>query len=96
MGAFGFGPGNIDCDDVLKDLYVYLDDETDDRTRDRIRRHLEACSPCLAQYGLEQDVQALIARCCGGDRAPAHLHERVRVRITQLTIETAHVEYRAE
>jgi mycothiol system anti-sigma-R factor len=96
MSGFGFGPGNIDCDDVLNDLYVYLDDETDDATKGRIRQHLEACAPCLRQYGLEQDVRALIARCCGGDQAPASLHERIRVRITELTIETGHLEYRAE
>ena len=96
MSGFGFGPGNIDCDDVLKELYVYLDDETDDVTRGRIREHLEACAPCLRQLGLEQDVRSLIARCCGGDQAPAHLHERVRVRITELTLESARLEYRAE
>ena len=96
MSGMGFGPGNIDCDDVLSELYVYMDEETDDVTRGRIRQHLEACAPCLRQYGLEQDVRALIARCCGGDQAPASLHERIRVRITELTIETGHLEYRAE
>ena len=96
MSGLGFGPGGIDCGDVLDELYVYMDEETDDATRGRIRQHLEACAPCLKQYGLEQDVRQLIARCCGNDMAPKSLHERVRVRITQLTIETAHVEYRAE
>jgi mycothiol system anti-sigma-R factor len=96
MSGLGFGPGNIDCDDVLDELYVYMDEETDDITRGRIRQHLEACAPCLRQYGLEQDVRSLIARCCGGDRAPATLHERIRVRITELTIETSHREFRAE
>jgi mycothiol system anti-sigma-R factor len=96
MSGLGFGPGNIDCDDVLDELYVYMDEETDDVTRGRIRQHLEACAPCLRQYGLEQDVRSLIARCCGGDRAPQALHQRIRVRITELTIETSHLEFRAE
>jgi len=96
MSKMGFGPGNIDCDDVLEELYVYMDEETDAATRNQIRQHLEACAPCLRQYGLEQDVRALIARSCGGDRAPVTLHERVRLRITELTIETSHREYRAE
>jgi mycothiol system anti-sigma-R factor len=96
MSRLGFGPGNIDCDDVLDELYQYMDEETDEDTRGRIRQHLEACAPCLRQYGLENDVRALIARCCGGDQAPASLHERIRVRITELTIETGHVEFRAE
>jgi mycothiol system anti-sigma-R factor len=94
--AFGFGPGNIDCNDVIDEIYVYMDDETDAATRGRIREHLEACAPCLKQYGLEQDVRSLISRCCGGDQAPSSLHERIRVRITELTVESAHLEYRAE
>jgi mycothiol system anti-sigma-R factor len=96
MSGLGFGPGGIDCDDVLRDVYLYLDDESDPALRDRIRHHLDACSPCLKQYGLEQDVRALVARCCGGDRAPVSLHQRVRVRLTELTVESAHLEYRAD
>jgi mycothiol system anti-sigma-R factor len=96
MSGLGFGPGNIDCGDVLKDLYLYLDDESDETLRNRIRQHLDACTPCLKQYGLEQDVRSLIARCCGGDRAPESLHTRIRVRITQVSLETSHLEYRAE
>jgi mycothiol system anti-sigma-R factor len=96
MSALGFGPGGIDCDQVLRDVYLYLDDESDPALASRIRQHLDACGPCLKQYGLEQDVRALVARCCGGDRAPVSLHERVRVRITELTMESAHLEYRAE
>jgi mycothiol system anti-sigma-R factor len=95
-GGFGFGPGNIDCDDVIKDIYLYMDDESDDALRGRIRQHLDACAPCLKQLGLEQDVRSLIARCCGGDRAPDELHSRIRVRITELTIESAHHEYLPE
>lgn len=92
----GFGPGNIDCGDVLHELYVYIDDETDDRTKSRIRQHLEACAPCFAQYGLEQDVRALVTRCCGGDVAPESLRARIHVRITELTVESGHLEYRPE
>jgi mycothiol system anti-sigma-R factor len=96
VSGMGFGPGNIDCDDVLKDLYLYLDDESDPQLKNRIRQHLDGCAPCLKQYGLEQDVRSLVTRCCGGDQAPQSLHERIRLRITELSIETAHVEFRAE
>lgn len=96
MTGLGFGPGNIDCSDVLRDVYLYLDDETDDDLRNRIRQHLDACTPCLAQFGLEQDVRSLIARTCGGDRAPEHLQERIKLRITEISVETHHLEYRAD
>ena len=71
MASMGFGPGNIDCDAVLADVYLYLDQETDEGLRNRIREHLDGCAPCLRQFGLEQDVRALVSRCCGSDRAPA-------------------------
>jgi mycothiol system anti-sigma-R factor len=92
----GFGPGGIDCEDVLHDVYLYLDDESNPELVSRIRQHLDGCGPCLRQFGLEQDVKSLIARCCGGDIAPEHLRTSIRTRLTQVTIETVHVEYLAE
>ena len=89
-------PGGIDCDDVLRDVYLYLDDETDPTLQGKMRAHLHDCAPCLRQYGLEQDLKSLVARTCGGDRAPISLHERIRVRLTEVTLESAHLEYRAE
>jgi mycothiol system anti-sigma-R factor len=96
VSGFGFGPGGIDCDDVLKDVYLYLDDETDETLKNRIRQHLDGCAPCLKQFGLEQDVRSLVARCCGNDQAPQTLRDRISTRITEITIETAHLEYRAD
>ncbi len=92
----GFGPGGIDCEDVLKDVYLYLDDESNSEVGNRIRQHLDDCAPCLRQFGLEQDVKSLIARCCGGDVAPEHVRSNIRARLTQVTIETVHVEFLAE
>jgi mycothiol system anti-sigma-R factor len=57
---------------------------------------LDGCGPCLREFGLEQDLKALVARCCGGDVAPATLRERIRVRLTEVTVETSYLEYRAE
>ena len=62
----------------------------------RIRTHLDDCAPCLRQFGLEQDVRSLVARCCGGDVAPDSLKTRIRGRLTEVVIETSHLEYRAD
>jgi mycothiol system anti-sigma-R factor len=96
MSRMDFGPGGIDCDAVLRDVYLYLDDETNDDLRNRVRDHLAECPPCLRQYGLEQDVRSLVARCCGGDQAPPSLHERIRVRITEVSIDVSQSDYRTE
>ena len=60
-------PHETDCREVLAEVYFYLDLESTDERRDLIRHHLDECSPCLREYGIEQEVKALVARCCGGD-----------------------------
>jgi mycothiol system anti-sigma-R factor len=81
---------------VLADVYLYLDDETDPVIKDRIRIHLDDCAPCLRHFGLEQDMKSLVARTCGGDVAPGALKTRIRTRLSEVVIETVHVEYLAE
>ena len=89
-------PHETPCSEVLDKVYLYLDgeDETEDHTH--IRIHLDECAPCLRQYGLEQAVKALVARCCGGDAPPPDLRQRVMVRIQEVRLEIDHVEFRAD
>ena len=61
-------PHKTDCRDVLAEVYLYLDLECDDDRRELIREHLDECSPCLREYGIEQEVKILVARCCGAER----------------------------
>ncbi len=65
------------CSSVLRDVWLFLDDEMDPENRARVQRHLEECSPCLEEAGLERKLKALLHRKCGGDRAPAELRQRV-------------------
>lgn len=97
MSGMGFGPGGIDCEDVLKDLYLLIDDEVSDDTRcRRMKEHLHECGPCLRQYGLEQDVKSLIARRCGSDVAPVQLKTKILASITEITVTSARREYLPE
>jgi len=85
------GSGNshqTDCSEVLDEVYLYLDLECDEQRRDLIRVHLDECSPCLREYGIEQEVKALVSRCCGGEKAPDALRERLRAKLTELTVES--------
>ena len=79
-------PHEIPCSEVLDRLYEYLDGELD---RDRvhvIKDHLDDCSPCLAEYGLEDAVKAIVKRSCS-DPAPAHLRSKVMARIEAVRVE---------
>ncbi|MEE6257126.1 mycothiol system anti-sigma-R factor [Plantactinospora sonchi] len=86
-------PHETDCREVLAEVYVYLDLECDDQRRVLIRDHLDECSPCLREYGIEQEVKALVARCCGNETAPADLRERLRARLADMVFGTETREY---
>jgi mycothiol system anti-sigma-R factor len=76
--------GDLDnCEHVLEQVFQFIDNELDTASSDAIRKHLVACEPCLERFDVEQAVKSLVAKCCGGDRAPSQL--RVRV-LAQLTI----------
>lgn len=92
----GFGPGGLDCNEVLADVFLYLDNEADEAARERMRSHLDDCAPCLRQFGLEQDVKELVARSCGGDIAPDTLRLRLQVRLEQVVVDSVTREYYAE
>ena len=81
------------CRDVLGEVYLYLDLECSEDRRALIRTHLDECSPCLREYGIEHEVKALVARCCGAEKAPAELRERLRVKLNELAVEVETREY---
>jgi mycothiol system anti-sigma-R factor len=82
-------PHEVDCAEILNEVYLYLDLECSDERRTVIKIHLDECSPCLREYGIEQEVKALVARCCGAERAPDELRDRLRAKITALVVETS-------
>ena len=84
-------PHETDCDEVLAEVWLLLDRECGEERDAQLRRHLQECGPCLARYGLEEKVKTLLARTCGGDRAPDELHQKLRERIRATVLEQATV-----
>jgi mycothiol system anti-sigma-R factor len=76
-----------DCSVVLSEVYLYLDLECSEGRRTLIQKHLDECHDCMREFGIEHEVKALVARCCGDERAPQELRERLRVKLTELTVE---------
>ena len=89
-------PHETDCREVLAEVYFYLDLECSDERRHLIRTHLDECSPCLREYGIEQEVKALVARCCGRETAPLELKQRVRRRLAELVVDAETREFLSE
>jgi mycothiol system anti-sigma-R factor len=84
-------PHETSCSEVLDRVYGYLDGEMGEKDRIKIQEHLDDCTPCLREYGLEEAVKRLVAKHCGCDPVPTQLREKVLVRIreVQATIEIA-------
>jgi len=79
----------LDCADVVEAVYLYLDGELSEDVITNIRVHLDECSPCLREYGIEQEVKTLIARCCcetAPDQLRASVLRRIEVVRTEMTV----------
>lgn len=72
----------LDCREVLEEVYLYLDEECSEVRRNVIRDHLEECSPCLSEYGIEQEVRVIVHRCCSQEKAPDEVKERLRQKLS--------------
>lgn len=65
-----------DCSEVIKDLYLFLDEEDSPALRNRIRGHIEGCGGCLEAFEFEAELRTYVASCCQED-PPAGLRERI-------------------
>ena len=65
-----------DCDEVLREVYTYLDRESDDELRVRIEHHLDGCNDCLEIFDFQAELRQVIARKCK-ESVPDSLRERI-------------------
>ena len=82
-----------DCGIVISEVYLYLDLECSEERRQLIQKHLDDCTGCLREFGIEHEVKALVARSCGDERAPRELRERLRLKLNELVVEVETREY---
>ena len=76
---------DLDCSQVIHQIFTFIDREMDDADCSVIQQHLDECGPCLAKYDLERTVKSLVARSCS-EQAPNELREKVLVRIRQVQV----------
>jgi len=76
-------PHETDCDEVLNQVFEYLDGELTDGDVAKIQQHLDECSPCLREHDLDRALKALVRRSCS-ERAPEELRTRILTQITQI------------
>jgi anti-sigma factor (TIGR02949 family) len=65
------------CDQVLKEIELFLDGELDPDLGDEVARHLSECRSCFDRAGFQRRVRQLVGMACRTE-TPAHLWRRVR------------------
>jgi anti-sigma factor (TIGR02949 family) len=67
----------IDCDEALRLLAAFLDDELPPDTRAGVDRHLERCRSCFSRAEFERRLKAEIASL-GREEVTPQFEERIR------------------
>ncbi len=76
----------LDCSAVIADVWLVLDNECDQASRERLQHHLDSCGSCLEAYGIEEQIKSLLSRKCGGERAPETLRQRLTIEIRKTVV----------
>lgn len=85
------GDPDATCEDVLAEVWLFLDNECDDTRRAILRQHLDECGSCLERYGIEEHLKELLHRKCGGEHAPEDLRDRLRSSIRDSVLRQAEI-----
>jgi anti-sigma factor (TIGR02949 family) len=74
----------IDCEEVLRDLFAYVDGELPDQRRQMIQAHLELCRGCFSRAEFEARLRAHL-HDIGSAIVPSEVESRVRSVLARLT-----------
>jgi len=53
-----------DCNEVLRELYHFLDGEIDSSRREHIAAHIEGCLDCLDVFDFHAELRMVVAQKC--------------------------------
>ncbi|MEO7398700.1 MAG: mycothiol system anti-sigma-R factor [Ilumatobacteraceae bacterium] len=69
----------VDCNDALRELEVFLDGELADHTRQAIHTHLDGCPHCLEAFDFHAELRTVIAAKCRKDDMPKGLLRKIEL-----------------
>jgi mycothiol system anti-sigma-R factor len=80
------GNHDVECEQILKRVHWFIDNELESADATQIQQHLEECAPCLDEVSLDRLVKVLISRSCK-ESAPVELRQRIVFTIRQVHLE---------
>lgn len=66
-----------DCNDTLRELELFLDQELSASARMEIHQHLEGCPDCLQAFDFHAELRIVIAAKCHSDEMPPGLMDKI-------------------
>lgn len=70
-------PDRIECEEAIRRLAEYLDDELEGRDAAELERHLETCRSCWSRAEFERQLRGRMAALSRDDVRPA-FEQRIR------------------
>jgi len=67
----------IDCEEVLQQVWSYLDGEVDEGAYLEIKAHVSECEGCGSKYEFQRRLMALVEEKCKEGPIPAELKQRL-------------------
>jgi mycothiol system anti-sigma-R factor len=67
-----------DCEQILREIYPYLDGELSEPARAEIQGHLDDCLDCLHVYDFQAELRAVISKKCREHTVPPGLLGKVK------------------
>ena len=68
-----------DCNETLRELETFLDDELGDDTRAAIQSHLGGCMDCLQAFDFHAELRTVISAKCQNDEMPPGLLSKIEM-----------------
>jgi len=66
-----------DCNDTLRELEAFLDNELTGDTLHAIRSHLDGCMDCLQAFDFHAELKIVVAKKCRNDEMPPGLLAKI-------------------
>jgi mycothiol system anti-sigma-R factor len=66
-----------DCNDTLRELEAFLDNELTETTVFAIRAHLDGCMDCLQAFDFHAELKIVVAQKCRNDEMPPGLLAKI-------------------
>lgn len=67
---------DIECEDAIRRIFEYVDDELDDLSHSELEHHLHHCRSCLSRADFEKALKNRVHET-GGEKAPDTLYKKI-------------------